>query len=93
VRAPNERKPVNHRLVLDGIFWIATTGSLWRYLPEEFGTWSSVYGQFRRWALAGLWAGILEALNERGLVPSALQLIDLTVVRTHHQAAGAKGGL
>lgn len=48
VRAPNGRKPTSHRLVLDGIFWIARTGSPWRDLPEEFGKWSSVYGQFRR---------------------------------------------
>ena len=93
VRHPNGRKPVDHRLVLDGIFWIARTGSPWRDLPEEFGKWSSVYRQFRRWTLAGLWEGILEALNESGLVPDALQMIDSTVVRAHHQAAGAKGGL
>ena len=91
VRASNGRKPTNHRLVLDGIFWIARTGSPWRDLPEEFGKWSSVYRQFRRWTLAGLWEGILEALNESGLVPDALQMIDSTVVRAHHQAAGAKG--
>jgi transposase len=93
VRAPNGRKSMNHRLVLDGIFWIARTGSPWRDLPEEFGKWSSVYRQFRRWTLAGLWEGILEALNESGVVPAALQMIDSTVVRAHHQAAGAKGGL
>lgn len=93
VRAPNGRKPMNHRLVLDGIFWIARTGSPWRDLPEEFGKWSSVYRQFRRWTLAGLWEQILEALNESGIVPDALQMIDSTVVRAHHQAAGAKGGL
>ena len=55
VRAPNGRKPANHRFVLDGIFWIARTGSPWRDLPEEFGKWSLVYRQFRRWTLAGLW--------------------------------------
>jgi transposase len=93
IRAPNGRKPKNHRLVLDGIFWIARTGAPWRDLPEEFGKWSSVYRQFRRWTLAGLWEQILEALNESGLVPDALQMIDSTVVRAHHQAAGAKGGL
>ena len=54
VRAPNGRKPINHRLVLDGVFWIARTGSLWRYMPDEFGKWSIVYRQFRRWTLAGL---------------------------------------
>ncbi len=93
IRAPNGRKPLNHRLVLDGIFWIARTGSPWRDLPEEFGKWSSVYRQFRRWTLAGLWEEILEALNESRLAPDALQMIDSTVVRAHHQAAGAKGGL
>ena len=93
VRAPNGRKPVNHRLVLDGIFWIARMGSPWRDLPEEFGKWSSVYRQFRRWTLAGLWEQILEALNESRIAPDALQMIDSTVIRAHHQAAGAKGGL
>ncbi len=92
IRAPNGRKPMNHRLVLDGIIWIARTGSPWRDLPEEFGKWSSVYRQFRRWTLAGLWEEILEALNASGLAPDALQMIDSTVVRAHHQAAGAKGG-
>ena len=91
IRAPNGRKPTNHRVVLDGIFWVARTGSPWRDLPEEFGKWSSVYRQFRRWTLAGLWEQILEALNESGLVPDALQMIDSTVVRAHHQAAGEKG--
>lgn len=93
IRAPNGRKPMNHRLALDGIFWIARTGSPWRDLPEEFGKWSSVYRQFRRWTLVGLWEQIMEALNESGLVPDALQMIDSTVVRAHHQAAGAKRGL
>ncbi len=93
VRAPNGRKPTNHRLVLDGIFWIARTRAPWRDLPGEFGKWSSVYRQFRRWTLAGLWEDIMEALNQSGSVPSALQMIDSTVIRAHHQAAGAKGGL
>ncbi|WP_232419263.1 transposase [Paracoccus sp. N5] len=57
VRHPNGRKPADHRLVLNGIFWIARTGAPWRDLPEEFGKWSSVYRQFRRWTLAGLWEG------------------------------------
>lgn len=93
VRAPNGRKPNNHRLFLDGIFWIARTGAPWRDLPEEFGKWSSIYRQFRRWTLAGLWEDIMDALNQSRAVPDALQMIDSTVIRAHHQAAGAKGGL
>ena len=93
VRAPNGRKPTNHRLVLDGIFWIARTGAPWRDLPEEFGKWGSVYRQFRRWTLAGLWQSILEVLNDSEAVPDSVQMIDSTIVRAHHCAAGARGGL
>ena len=38
-------------------------------VPEEFGKWSSVYRQFRRWTVAGLWDMILEALNDSGAMP------------------------
>lgn len=93
VRRPNGRKPENHRLVLDGIFWVARTGAPWRDLPEEFGKWSSVYRQFRRWTLAGLWELILEALNDSRAVPDSVQMVDSTIVRAHQHAAGAKGGL
>lgn len=89
VRHPTGRKPVNHRFVLDGIFWIARTGDL----PEEFERWSSVYRQFRRWTLAGLWEDILDALNHAGIAPDRLQMVDSTVIRAYHHAAGAKGGL
>ena len=73
IRAPNGRKPNNHRLVLDGVFWIARTGLPWRDLPEEFGEWSSVYRQIRRWTLAGLLEGMIDALNESGAVQCALR--------------------
>ena len=93
VRLPNGCKPAEHRLVLDGIFLIARTGAPRRDLPEEFGKWSSVYRQFRRWTLAGLWEDVLDGLHHAGLAPGKLQMVDSTVIRAHHHAAGAKGGL
>lgn len=93
IRGRGGRPASDHRNVLDAVFWIARTGSPWRDLPEEFGKWSSVYRQFRRWTLAGLWEMILEALNESGVMPDQVQMIDSTVIRAHHLAAGAKGGL
>ncbi len=93
IRGRGGRPASNHRQVLDGIFWIARTGSQWRDLPEEFGKWSSVYRQFRRWTVAGLWDLILDALNESDALPGQVQMIDSTIIRAHHQAAGAKGGL
>ena len=94
VRGPGSgRPPRDHRRVLDGIFWIARTGSQWRDLPEFFGKWSSVYRQFRRWTLAGLWDVLLEALNDIKDIGETVQMIDSTIIRAHHCAAGAKGGL
>lgn len=91
---PKRGRPAgNHRLVLDGVFWIARTGAPWRDLPEEFGKWSSVYRQFRRWSVAGLWDAMLEALNATEAAQSSVQMIDSTIVRAHQHASGAKRGL
>jgi len=86
-------RPSDYRRVLDGIFWVTRTGAPWRDLPEELGKWNSVYQQFRRWSLAGLWDVLLDALASSGAAPKTVQMIDSTVIRAHHQAAGAKGGL
>jgi transposase len=94
IEGPKRGRPAsNHRLVLDGVFWIARTGAPWRDLPEEFGKWSSVYRQFRRWSVSGVWDAMLEALNATGAAQSSVQMIDSTIVRAHQHAAGAKRGL
>ena len=94
VKGPKRGRPAgNHRLVLDGVFWIARTGAPWRDLPDHFGNWNSVYQQFRRWSVSGLWDTMLEALNATGAAESSVQMIDSTIVRAHQHAAGAKGGL
>ena len=87
------RPPADHRRVLDAVFWIARTGSPWRDLPSELGLWASVYKQFLRWTRSGLWDVLLEALAESGVVPDSVQMVDSTVVRAHHCAAGAKKGV
>ena len=84
------RRPRDHRLVLDGVFWIARTGSPWRDLHDHFGKWSSVYRQFRRWTLSGVWDVLLAALNESGEGQDSLQMVDSTIVRAHQHAAGAQ---
>ncbi|WP_102845504.1 IS5 family transposase, partial [Methylocella silvestris] len=90
--AHSGRPPRDHRLVLDGVFWIARTGAQWRDLPEVFGKWGTVYRQFRRWSLSGLWDLLLEVLNDTEGVGETVQMIDSTVIRAHHCAAGARGG-
>jgi transposase len=86
------RPPRDHRRTLDAVFWIARTGAPWRDLPEELGRWNSVHRQYRRWTASGLWDLILDALAEGG-GNDAVQMVDSTVIRAHHCAAGARGGL
>ncbi len=87
------RPPGGHRRVLDAVFWVARTGVPWRDLPPELGNWNSVHRQYRRWTTSGLWDVLLQALADGGGDADALQMIDSTIVRAHHCAAGAKGGL
>jgi hypothetical protein len=54
--------------------WIARTGTAWRDLHSHFGTWNSVYRQFRRWTQAGIWDVMLEALNETGAGNDSVQM-------------------
>ena len=86
------RPPSNHRLVLDGVLWVTRTGVPWRDLPDVFGNWNSVWRQFRRWSLSGVWDILLQALADSGGDTDALQMIDSTTVRAHRCAAGAAGG-
>ncbi len=86
------RPPKAHRRKLDGVFWIARTGAGWRDLPAEFGHWNSVWKQFRRWAISGVFDIMLEGFADSGGDADMLQMIDSTVIRAHRCAAGLKGG-
>jgi len=90
IDAPGRRRPLSYYLVLYGIFWIARIGTQCRDLPEKFGKWSSFYRRCRRRRPARLWQQFMETLNESGLVPDVLQMVDRTVASALHQAAGAK---
>ena len=73
-----------------GIFFILRTGSPWRDLPDRYGPYTTVYNRFNRWAKAGVWLRLFEALAARS--PASLQLIDSSIVRAHQHAAGGKKG-
>jgi len=81
---------VDDRRVINGIFYILRTGSPWRDLPERYGPYTTVYNRFNRWAKAGIWLKVFEALVEHS--PASLHLIDSSIVRAHQHAAGGKKG-
>ncbi|CAH2605853.1 conserved protein of unknown function (plasmid) [Rhodovastum atsumiense] len=79
------------RLFLEAVLWRVRTGMPWRDLPSEFGNWNSVFQRFRRWAKAGVFERIFEALS--GEPDFEYALIDGTIVTAYQKASGAKGGL
>jgi putative transposase len=81
----------DNRMFVEGVLWIARTGSPWRDLPACFGRWNSVFQRFSRWSREGVWHRIFAALCDD---PDFEYLIlDSTIVRAHQHATGAKGGL
>ena len=56
------RPAIDHRLMVEGMFWVMRTGSSWRELPERFGPWSTVSSRYQRWCKEGLWTRILQVL-------------------------------
>lgn len=76
------------REMLNAIFYLLRTGCQWRQLPHDLPPWKSVYTQFRRWKLAGLFEIIhdhvrkeLRILLKRASDPSA-GIIDSQSVKT-----------
>ncbi len=43
------------RELVDGIRYVLRTGCPWRYLPEGFPPWPTLYAYFRQWHEDGTW--------------------------------------
>jgi len=87
------RPPSDPRRMLNGTFWILSTGAPWRDLPERYGPWQTVYDHFRKWRKRGVFAGIVEALqvklDDNGHIDWELWCVDGSSVRAARAAAGA----
>ena len=81
---------VDDRRVINAIFYVLRTGSPWRDLPARYGPSATVYNRTNRWAKAGVWLRVFEALAAKS--PQSLHLIDSSIVRAHQHAAGGKKG-
>lgn len=81
----------DNRLFLEAVLWRVRAGLPWRDLPPEFGNWNTQFRRFRRWAAAGVFDTLFEALSQDPDFEYAL--IDGTIVGVHQKASGAKGGL
>ena len=86
------RPAEDNRRYFEGMLWIARTGSQWRHLPNEYGKWNSIFRRFRRWVEIGVFDALLETLVELVKRDRSADMIDTTIVRAHHCAAGKKRG-
>lgn len=87
------RRCADHRRTLEAIAWKYRTGSPWRDLPDELGSFQTAHKRLIRWAMDGTWKRILAALlasadgaDDIGWTVS----VDSTVCRAHQHAAGAR---
>ncbi len=95
VRSGQAGRPhVEHRRVMNGMFWVLCSGAPWRDLPERYGPWKTVYNRFNRWSKSGIinkiFNRLLSILDEKCLIDWSEICLDGSHVRASKDAAGAK---
>lgn len=90
--AATGRPPAEPRDMMDGVLWRLRTGSPWRDLPEELGSWSTVYNHFDAWNSDGtldeVKRRLLQQIVDADGVDTDLWCVDGTVVRAARCAGG-----
>lgn len=79
----------DNRQFINAIWYVAKTGIPWRDLPERFGKWDTVYHRFNEWCKKGTWTRVFAVVQDPDL---EWLMLDSTVIRAHHHAAGMNGG-
>ena len=52
------------RQVMNAILYVLRSSGAWRLLPhDQFQSWETVYGYFRKWTREGLWQRIHDTLR------------------------------
>jgi transposase len=91
------RPAVDHRRILNGMWWILRTGAPWHDLAERYGPWRTVASRCYHWQKAGVFQPLFDTLKQQadatGQLAWDVHFIESTIVRTHQHAAGAKKGI
>ena len=91
-RGPKHGDDLRH--VVSAMLYISHTGCQWRYLPEQFGPWTRVWSQFRRWSRNATWTDVLSALHasSRTNLGRKEPLPSMVVIDTHLARGASNGG-
>lgn len=65
-KPPVGRPAINHRQILEGMLWIMRHGWSWRCMPDQFGSWKTIYSRYQRWCSDGVWQQIMMVLQADG---------------------------
>ncbi len=94
-------RKVNTREVVNAILYLTKTGCQWRYIPNDFPSWSKVRRYFDIWKIQGIWEKINNSLRSslrkelgRNEEPSA-SIIDSQSIKSIEMSrdiAGFDGG-
>jgi len=59
------RPRANLRKVMDGIFYVLRNGCLWKAVPREYGSGSTVHRYFQEWTERGVFRRLWKSLLKR----------------------------
>ncbi len=62
-KATGRPREIEFREVVNAILYLLFTGCQWRFIPNDYPSWQTVYGYFRAWQESGLWFQLHETLR------------------------------
>ena len=80
-----------NRDFVNAILYMTENGCKWRALPKEFGSWSTIYKKFSRWAKNGVLQRIFAALQAKAIIAVHIEVlaVDSTSCKVHPDGHGA----
>ena len=76
----------DNQTMVNGMLWIARSGTQWRELPEAYSPWQSVYARFAKWRDDGTLETIFHTLSADADMENLS--IDSTCIKVHESANG-----
>ena len=62
-KATGRPREIEFREIVNAIYYLLFTGCQWRFIPNDYPHWRSVYGYFQTWQKDGTWYRIHETLR------------------------------
>ena len=87
-------RPREHtwRKILNGIFYVAKNGCVWRALPHDLPPWETVYGYFRKFQQTNLWEKLNRVVRERVRIKANKEAQASLMIMDSQSAKSAEGG-